>query len=602
MTKSLRLIWVSLGLALTFILLGTFFTGCTKRDIDDPKHKIMYIPITDDAKTLDPANAYDQISLQIMPLTMESLFQYKYLKTPLELEPLLADGMPVISKDKKTYTIKIKKGVMFQDDAAFPDGKGRELKAKDFVYAWKRLLVPKLQSSGTWIFEDKVIGYSELKKRFVEDKTTPVEQLINSDIDGFKALDDYTIQIKLIKPYPQILYVLAMGFGAPVASEVIAKYGHDGLTERMVGTGPFMLKSVVRGSKITLLKSPSFRGELYPNEGDDDAKARGLLAYAGKPLPFVDEMQFHIHKEEQPAWLKLQKGQLDVGLIPKDNFSTAILGSKLSPEMEKKGMYLQKQVEAVIWYMNFNMKDKILGTNANLRKAIVRAVDRDYWIELFTNGRGIKATSTVPVGIAGHIERPAIVGDFNLEEAKQYLAKAGYPEGKGLAPIRFDLRGASPTIRQQGEYMTKALAKIGVQLQVESNTFPAFLEKAKQGNLQFFLGGWIADYPDAENFMQLLYGKNVAPGPNDSNYSNPAFDKLYEQLATMAPSPQRDALIRKAEDLAFNDGVWSMLYYPVLYSLSHGWVKNYRPNEIILNFHKYMDVDIEQKKKLLTGF
>jgi ABC-type transport system substrate-binding protein len=164
--------------------------------------------------------------------------------------------------------------------------------------------------------------------------------------------------------------------------------------------------------------------------------------------------------------------------------------------------------------------------------------------------------------------------------------------------IKYDLRGGSTTARQQAEYFKMALAKIGVNLEIVVNTFPAYLEKEKTGNLQFFMGGWSADFPDAENFLFLLYSKNVSPGPNASNYVNPAYDKLYEQIAQMSPSPRRSALIRQAEEIAFNDGVWSMMFYPVAYSISHGWLKYYRPNSQIINDIKYYDVDLAKKKEL----
>lgn len=590
-------------LALAGLLaLSTIFVACTRKEVHGPHYKIVHIPLSDDVKTLDPANAYDVVSLSVMPMAVESLFQYAFLKTPLELEPLLAESMPEVSKDKKTYTIKIKKGVMFQDDPAFANGKGRELKAKDFLYAWKRLLIPALQSNGTWIFEDKVVGYTELKKAIMDDKTKPIEEHLASEIEGMKALDDYTIQIKLTQPYPQLLHVLAMGFGAPMAKEVTDKYGHEGLNERMVGTGPYVLKQNVRGSKIILVKNPNFRGEKFPSAGDAKAKEAGLLADAGKALPFADEMQFQIYKEDQPQWLQFQKGNLEASGIPKDNFSSAVSAGNLTPDLLAKGILLTKGEEPVIWYLNFNMKDKLLGTNANLRRAIVRAVDRDYMINLFLNGRGVKATSIIPRDIAGFTGRKEVIGDFNLAEAKKYLAKAGYPEGKGLPPIRFDLRGASTASRQQADYIVKALDQIGVKIQVEVNTFPAYLEKEKNGNLQFFFGGWSADYPDPENFLQLLYGKNVSPGPNASNWRNGEFDKLYEKIAAMMPSKERTDLIRKAEQIVFDDAVWSMLYYPIRYNLFQGWVRNYRPNPLILNDLKYIDIDLAKKKALESKF
>lgn len=572
------------------------FSACTRREADTGR-KVLNLPLGDDVKSLDPALAYDSVSLTVMPLAMESLFQYKYTKTPLELEPLLAESMPTVSRDKKTYTIKLKKGVLWQDDAAFPNGKGRELKASDFIYAWKRMLLPELQSPGTWIFDGKVVGWDAYRKRLTENKAK-AEEILQEKVEGLQALDDHTIQIRLTQPYPQILYVLAMGFGAPMAPEVTAKYGHLGLNERMVGTGPFRLKQFTKGSKIIVEKSPSFRGESYPSDGDADAQEAGLMASAGKALPFVEEITFHIIKESQPQWLQFLKGNLDASGIPKDNFDASIKDGKLIPELDTKGIRLRTGEEAVIWYLNFNMKDKLLGTNVNLRRALSMAINRDEFIQKFLNGRGVKATSIVPRVIAGHTDRKELVNDYNPEKAKELLAKAGYPGGKGLPVIKYDLRGASTTSRQQAEYFKKLLEAIGVNIEVVVNTFPAYLEKEKNGNLQFFLGGWNADFPDAENFLFLLYSKNAAPGPNASNYKNPKFDRLYERIAQMSPSPQRNALIKQAEDLAFNDGVWSMMFYPVSYALYHGWLQNYRPNAQILNEVKYLDVDVEARKKL----
>lgn len=243
------------------------------------------------------------------------------------------------------------------------------------------------------------------------------------------------------------------------------------------------------------------------------------------------------------------------------------------------------------------MKDKLVGGNANLRKAISMGINRNEFIEKFLNGRGVKATSIVPRVIAGHTGRTELVNDYNPEKAKELLAKAGYPGGKGLPAIKYDLRGASTTSRQQAEYFQKSLAAIGVNIEVVVNTFPAYLEKEKNGNLQFFTGGWNADFPDAENFLFLLYSKNVAPGPNASNYVNKQFDALYEKVAQMSPSKERNALIKKAEDIAFSDGVWSMMFYPVAYSLSHGWLKNFRPNAQIFNDLKYYDIDVEARKQ-----
>jgi len=583
-----------------FLAVVTAFGFSCTRSSDDSVKAINLI-LRDDVKSLDPALCYDTVSNTVMPLAMEGLFEYHYLKRPLELQPLLAESMPEISKDRLQYTIKIKQGVLWQDDPAFPEGKGRELKAADFVYAWKRMLLPELQSPGTWIFDGKVVGWDNYRRKLIENKDKRADILME-EVEGMRALDDYTIQIKLTQPYPQLLNVLAMGFGAPVAKEVTDKYGQDGLNHRMVGTGAYRLIRYVAGSRVELEKNPTFRGAVYPSEGDADAKNTGLLEYAGRALPIVERVNFQIIKEDQPGWLQFMKGNVDAAPIPKDNFDAAITNGALKPELTQKGIGLRKSEESVIWYLNFNMKDKIVGgKNADLRRAISMAINREEYIEKFLNGRGVKATGMVPRVIAGHTGRDKLVNDYDVEGAKALLAKAGYPGGKGLPTLTYDLRGSSTTAKQQAEFFQNSLAAIGVKIDIVVNTFPAYLEKEKNGNLQFFMGGWSADFPDAENFMFLLYSKNAAPGPNASNYMNPAYDRLYERLAAMLPSAERLSLVRQAEEIVFNDGVWSMLFYPVLYSMHHGWLKNYRPDSQIFGEIKYYDIDLEQKKKLKAG-
>jgi oligopeptide transport system substrate-binding protein len=580
---------------LPILALALSLSACTGGGNDG---RVLNLALGDDIKSMDPAQNYDTVGNTVTPLINETLFQYHYLKRPLTLIPHLAEAMPEISKDKLTYTIKIQKGVKFADDKAFEGGKGRELKAADFLYGWKRLLLPELASPGTWIFDEKVVGWDAYRKKLGETPAANREAVLQEPVEGLTALDDYTIQIKLTRPYPQLLNVLAMGFSSPMAKEVTAKYGQTGLSQYIVGTGPFILDGYVAGSKVDLKKNPNYREVLYPSDGDAEAQGQGLTAAAGQKIPFVDAVHFQIHKQEQPAWLQFLKGRLDAALIAKDNFDAAVLNKELRPELVAKGIKLIKDEEPVIWYLNFNMKDKIVGgNNKDLRKAISMAVNREEFIEKFTNGRGVVATSMVPRVIAGHTGRKEVANGYNVEEAKKLLAKAGYPGGKGLPTLQFDLRGSATSAKQQAEYIQNSLAAIGVKMDIIVNTFPAYLRKEQNGNLQFFLGGWNADYPDAENFLFLLASKNAAPGPNASNYVNPAFDKLFEQISVMTPSPERDALIKQAEQIAFDDGVWGMMFYPVIYNIYHSWLKNYRPDSTTSGFIKYLDVNVEEKKE-----
>ncbi|MCB0342086.1 MAG: hypothetical protein KDD59_07565 [Bdellovibrionales bacterium] len=571
----MKAINILIGLSLIFSMGGVL--GCRKSS-DTSNLKTMRLALGDDTKTLDPATAYDSVSLDVVPLIYEGLYQYNYDKRPVEPEPLLAEGMPQISDDKLTYTIKIKKGVLFHDSEVFASGKGRELKAEDVVYGWKRLAIPQLKSPGIWVYDGKIKGYSDFKK-MLQNNRENINDAIHSPIVGLNAVDDYTIKVQLTEPYPQLIHIMTMPFAAPVPKEAAEKWGQEGLIRKMVGTGPFYLKTMTEGSKIILAKNPH---------------------YHVKDLPKLDEISYQIIKEPLPAWLMFLKGQLDLSGIPKDSYDTAIQDDKhVSEELKNKGISLLIQERPVSWYLNFNIKDSLLGKNADLRRAIVRTIDRDQFIEKFLNGRGVKATSLIPTAIPGHVTRDHVPGDYNLAEAKKYLEKAGYPNGKGLPEIRYDLRGASTPSRQQAEYFKNSLAQVGINIKIIPNSFPAYLEKEKNGNLQFFMGGWGADYPDAENFLQLFYSKNVSPGPNASNYVNPEFDKLYERIAKMEDSEDRRALIKKAEDLLFDEAICSMLFFPTAYILQHQWVSNYKPNELISNIMKYVDVDPKSRDTAL---
>lgn len=569
--------------------------ACSRSDQDAGK-KIVNVPVSDDVNSLDPARAYDSISSSIVALSAESLFQYTYTKVPLELEPLLAEAMPAVSKDQLTYTIKIKKGVRWQKDPAFPEGT-RELKAQDFLYGWKRLLIPVIQSPGTWMFEGKVVGWDDYKKKLLDNKDK-LEEMLQADVEGLKALDEHTIQIKLLKPYPQLPFVLAMGFGAPVAKEVTQKYGHENMATRLVGTGPYMLKEYTRGSKVVMVKNPEFRGELYPSHGDDQAKEMGLLAAAGRSMPFLDAIIFHIIKEDQPRWLQFQKGNLDLSGIPKDSFDQAVENGALKPALKAKGIEMYKGENATLSYLSFNMKDSVVGgKNTLLRQAISKAINRDEYIQKFLNGRGVKATSIVPRVVAGNTGRKELPNDYDPEGAKLLLAKAGFPGGKGLPVIRYDLGSSSTTARQTAEYFQKSLEAIGVKTEIIVNTFPAYLKKQADGNLQFFARNWVGDFPDAENFYFLFYSKNAPPGPNTTIYNNPAYDRLYEKVAAMPHSPARLALQKQAEEVIFGDAAIALLNYPLAFSPYFGWLKNYRPNGLIWNQYKYLDVDTENRVK-----
>ncbi len=547
--------------------------------------------IKDEVKSFDPAIAFDPISLSLMPGIFEALYQYKYTSDEYVMEPLLASDLPTISNNRLKVMIPIKAGVKFHDDAAFAatKGKGRELKAQDFVYAFKRLADPKTESSGWWIFDKKIKGLNEFREKL--SKASNKEEhakIFASEIAGLKALDDRRLQIQLTQPYPQLLYILAMSFTAPMAHEVVAKYGDSKgqVHDHPVGTGPFYLKKWDHGFKITLARNPTYHPEFYPIKSGPDS---------GKPLPFLDEIQVQIMREQQPAWLGFLRGEIDYYQLPKDSFEKALKNrTELSPGLKQKGIKLRIETGVVSHYLLFNTKVAVLN-NKYLRQAISSAIDRERWIDIFTSGRAKKATTALPPGIPDRVKNAKLKYDFDLVRAKELLKKAGYPEGKGLPQITLDMRGADTITRQLGDFFTKQLAAIGVNLNVTYNTLPMYLEKAREGGLQMAYGAWSMDYPDPQNMYQLLYGRYTPPGPNLAQYDHPEMNKLYEKMAVMEAGPERAAVIAKMDQLLQEETPWVLGYHHVDYQVLQPWLFNYHGTDIIMNKYKYLRVDNEIK-------
>ena len=581
------------SLVLMLMIVGG--TACTKKTAIQTN--VLRIALKDDVKTLDPANAYDSVSWDVLPNIVDTLLQYKYLEDQAVLEPLLAESMPVYSKDGKTVTIKIKKGVMYADDAAFKAtaGKGRELKAQDFILEFKRLAIPSLQSQGSWIFEGKVAGFSEFEKKLQGLKGEEFKKAFEEPIEGFAAKDDYTLEFKLTQAYPTLNYILAMPFTAPVPKEALDAYADaDGnLRDHPVGTGPYVLKSWKTSQGLYLEKNLNYK-ESYPSvSSSKKLNDAGYLVDAGKALPFLSALQFDIIKEDQPRLLKFESGEIDVFELTKDSFRASMDdATHIKAELSKKGAQPEYEDSLVMSYISFNMKDKIVS-NKYLRQAISSVIDRDKWIDTFEKFRATKADQLSPPGLADRVKSKGIKYDFNIAKAKELLVKAGYPEGKGLPVLNFDFRGAETRYRQLGEFFVEQFGAVGIKVNVILNTFPAYLEKAKQGNLQISLGSWSFDYPDVENGYQLLFGANKSPGPNEAMFENAEYDALYKKVSGMPVAAKgRAELVQQMENIIQEEAPWAYGFYSKVYRLRQGYVKNYRAIETIPNKYKYLKIEL----------
>ena len=583
------------GVAKFFLFLSLLLSivGCdSTTSVADGNETVLRGALAAKVRGLDPGDIGDTTSSLVASQIFECLYQYHYLKRPYELIPQLADGMPEVSEDGLAYTIRIKKGVYFADDACFGERRSRELKADDFVFAWKRIADIKYVSKNWWIFDSKIVGLDEFRE-YTKSCKSAADVDYSREVEGLMTSDDYTLVIKLKKVWPQITYLLAHLPSAPIAKEAVAYYGRD-IINHPVGTGPFKLKKWHRGSYLELVRNPNFREGFYPCEGDNADTADGYLADAGKRLPMVDRILTMVVQEDPPRWLLFMQGKIDSSGIPKDNFNEAIdQRGGLTTEMRRRNIHLRVFRDPSTYWLGFNMEDKILGKNKPLREAISCAVDRGKYIELFTNNRGEVAYGFIPPlmkAYDSHIKETAKAG-YDPERAKHLVKRAEEIYGGKLPKLILAMPGTDVVFRQRGEFLKRCFKVVGLDVEIDYMDWPTFQNKIKTKSAQMFSLGWIADYPDAENFLQLFYSKNASPGPNNFNYCNRDFDRIYEQVAVMSDSAERTELYRKAERIVVEDCPAVFLLHGVAYVLYHDWVYNYKPHAFGYGLSKYRRID-----------
>lgn len=578
----------------SFLILALLLAACTP--FKDAYENYIHDTLEQSAKTLDPIHSNDAYSSLPQGQIFEGLLQYAHLERPLKLEPLLAAAMPQISSDKKQYTFKIKQGVYFHDDPCFKatNGKGRELVSEDFIFSWKRLADPKNSSDGFWIFDSKIKGINKWReqatKKGVTDYTLPIE--------GLKAPDRTTLVITLEKPFPQFLFMLANSHAVAVPSEAVAHYGPE-ILNHPVGTGPYVLKSWIRGSKIVVTKNPNYRKEFYPSSGETVDQENGLLKDAGASLPLNEGVVFHEATEDKPRYYNFRKGNFDFAKLSKNSIENALdKNGELLPELQKLGIRLSRWSDLDFSYEYFNMKDPLIGSNKYLRQAISLTIDPDDFVAKFFKFRGEVAHGPIPPGVLGYNEK--IKNPYNhldLDRAKALLAKAGYPGGKGLPPITYDINNNANDLLI-AQLVQNSVAKIGITMKIVVNSWPEYITKIKSKRVQMFSMAYTADYPDGENFLQLFYGPNETPGPNDSNYNNPTFNRLFEQASGLSDSPARSELFTRMVDLILEDVPLIPHVHRRALILTHAWLHNYKRNKMSHNYPKYLRLDLTEKSKL----
>lgn len=524
-------------------------------------------------RSLDPVGVNDATSHHIADQIYETLLTYD---GDLRLQPELAESWEV-SPDGMSYTYHLRKGVKFHDDPCFNNGKGRELTSQDVVYSFTRICDARTRTLGAEYFKEKVRGAKEYYDASIEAQANNAPSKV-ANIPGFVAVDKHTFRIDLVKPFAPFEFYVTLGVTLIHPKEAVEKYGKD-FFQHPVGTGPFKFVSWSPERECVLTKNTQYWGK------DKD----------GNQLPYLDGITFSFMKDITNQFVACKNGNLEESYrIPSEFFEDVVdQNKKVKPEYANYKVLNIPALSTQYYGMLYSGK---VFSNINLRKALNMGIDRAQ-IRKFV----LKSQSAGP-GIHGLVP-PTMVDyngtqikgyDFDLEQARALLAQAGYPGGKGLE-ITLQLNNGGGRNLQLAEAIQSQLKKnLGIEVKLKQVEFARHLDEIDAGKVEFFRLGWIADYPDPESFLNLLYGKLVPtngsqPSPiNHTRYKNPAFDVIFEQALSETDRLKRMELYRKAEQIAINDAPMMVLQYDEDWRLLQDYVEGYVTNAMDKRMYKFI--------------
>lgn len=531
--------------------------------------------------SLDPIEEATVYAARSVSLVYETLLEYDYTTRPYKLKPSLAQSMPSVDEAGLVYEFTINTNIYFTPNRCFglnEDGspKTRHIVASDLVYSFKRLADAKLPSSGYWILRGRVKGIDDFHAL---SKTNQVTDY-GIAVEGLSAPTDDRLVITLSTPSPVFEWLLALPYASVVAHEAVEFYGSV-FRENPVGTGPYKLADWRRNYALRFSRNHAWRG--WNTSGLAEDAKRGLY-------PF-EEIFYPEIEDPSTQWLAFLSGDLDIqGEVSRDNWDEVVTtNGTLNPSLAKKGFEMVTMPTLEVSYIGINMDDPLLGKNKYLRQALNAAFDSARWTD-FYRGRIVPASGAVPPGVAGADSSPLPFGR-GLEVARNLLAKAGYPEGIDPATGRrlrlvIDLGRTTQDMRESTELLIAFFDRCGIELVAEYHSWPSFLEKVSKRRSQLFRIGWVGDYPDAENFLQLFYGPSASPGPNRCNYNNPEFDKLFRE-AMASNQARRLELYGEMQKIIKEDCPWIFLGYSTALSLVAPTVEGYIPHDFPYGMEKH---------------
>lgn len=550
------------------ILFSIYISGCGKHDADTMTNLkggikgggSFTLNETENIRSMDPVGVNDVVSMHVSNQIYDLLVD---LDSNLHIQPDLAKNWD-ISPDGKLYTFHLRKGVLFHDNPCFTGGKGREFNAKDVKYSFDRVLDPRTGSLGFDYYKNHVEGAKEFIDEVNKATTEGREPSIHT-VTGFIVTDDSTFQVKLKSPFAPFIYYMTEGFLYVVPHEAVEKYGKD-FFQNPVGTGPFIFENWTPDLEINLKRNPNYWAkDQYGNQ-----------------LPYVDHIKFRFIKDLSQQLLEFKNGNLDDSYrIPTELFK-AIVDENKKPTPEYSKYILQVTPSLTIQYYGFLTSGKIFN-NVKLRQAFNYAIDREKIIKYVLNGQaaGPGIYGIVPPVMPNYDAKLIKGYTYDIDKAKQLLAEAGYPGGNGLPDITLQLNEGGGRNTQIAEAVQNMLKEIGVNAKIQILQFAQHLDNIDAGRVDFFRLGWVADYPDPENFLNLFYGKNVPDNPkeksplNSFRYKNKKYDELFEKAITTMDPVERTKLYEEAEQIGVSEAPVLFIFYDEDYRLLQPYVRGY---------------------------
>ncbi len=529
-------------------------------------------------KTLFPPGITDAFSYRVAAQVYEGLL--KFNQSDLTLKPGLAESYS-ISEDGKEYTFVLKKNVFFHDDPCFEGGKGKLFTANDVKYCFDMLCVPGINNQSYYLLKDIVEGANECYKASANG------ELAEGGVSGITVLDDYTLKIKLVQPYSIFTYNLARPGAFIFAKEAYEKYGLE-MREKCVGTGPFYIESIDDDIAIIMKKNLGY------HEKDE----------FGNTLPYLDALKISFIKDKKTEYLEFKKGSLDMIYRLPTDYIIEILEE--ATEAKKQGIdieyQLQRKPEMSTHFLSFNTQDPIFK-DANVRKALSYAIDREKILEYVLNGEGYApGYQGITPPVLGDYPTDDLVGyTLNLDSAFFYLAKAGFPKGKGFPKVTLDLNADGERNTNVAVEVQKELKdNLGIDINLNVIPLAQHVENSMSGKSNFFRLAWVADYPSAENFLWVFFGEQVPNTlgeksyPNVMRYKSSAFDSYYKKALASVTAEEANKNFKAAEQIMIKDCPIIVLWYDEGYRLLQSKVRNFPSNpmqyrdfsEVYLDFSK----------------